>query len=197
MWGGETPPLATSLSTWVRKKFQKKVRTSHLQESHFSLAGSPKKMLALNFLSTLTTNKVCLGAARQNWNYPSTLSTNESWLVEARFDERTSYGLGRAVSQVCFPRLKVPFTLAHRASVGKQHECGHTPLLIATGLNMVITSIKLKYQIYKNGKLHSLLGWMLPKIYIILKKAPNRNFSASNLGQKFVKVYVYLSSRGE
>ncbi len=27
----------------------------------------------------------------------------------------------------------------------EQHECGHTPFLIATGLNMVITSIKLQY----------------------------------------------------
>ncbi len=27
----------------------------------------------------------------------------------------------------------------------EQHECGHTPFLIATGLNMVITRIKLKY----------------------------------------------------
>ncbi len=27
----------------------------------------------------------------------------------------------------------------------EQHECGHTPFLIVTGLNMVITSIKLKY----------------------------------------------------
>ncbi len=27
----------------------------------------------------------------------------------------------------------------------EQQECGHTPFLIATELNMVITSIKLKY----------------------------------------------------
>ncbi len=48
--------------------------------SHFSPAGSPKKIIALNLLSTRTTNKACLGAARQNWNYLSTLSTNEPWL---------------------------------------------------------------------------------------------------------------------
>ncbi len=27
----------------------------------------------------------------------------------------------------------------------EQHECGNTPFLIATGLNMVITHIKVKY----------------------------------------------------
>ncbi len=66
----------------------------------------------------------------------------------------------------------------------EQHEFGHMPFLIATELNTVITIIKLKYQMYRNRKLHPLLGWMLPKIRIIPKKASNKSFSASNFGQK-------------
>ncbi len=44
--------------------------------------------------------------------------------------------------------FKVARGLAFASSLSKaleQQECGHTPFLIATGLNMVITSIKLKY----------------------------------------------------
>ncbi len=35
--------------------------------------------------------------------------------------------------------------LSRRTKALEQHKCGHTPFLIATGLNMVIASTKLKY----------------------------------------------------
>ncbi len=37
---------------------------------------------------------------------------------------------------------------------------------------------------YRKRKIHSLLGWTLPKIRNISKKASNKSFSASNFGQK-------------
>ncbi len=50
----------------------------------------------------------------------------------------------------------------------------------------------LNIKLYKNGKLHSLLGWTLRKILIIPKKASNKSFSASNFGQKSPRRYMSI-----
>ncbi len=53
----------------------------------------------------------------------------------------------------------------------------------------------LNIKLYRNGKLHSLLGWMLPKIHNIPKKASNKSFSSSNFNKK-VRKGICLSPPG-
>ncbi len=55
----------------------------------------------------------------------------------------------------------------------------------------------LNIKLYRNGKLHSLLGWMLPKTRIISKKGSNKSFLASNFGQKSPPGHMSISPRVE
>ncbi len=67
----------------------------------------------------------------------------------------------------------------------EQPECGHMPFLIATVLNIWLSSVlSWNIKLYRNRKIHLLLVWTLPKICKIPKKASNKSFSASNFGKK-------------
>ncbi len=51
----------------------------------------------------------------------------------------------------------------------------------------------LNMKLYRSGKIHSLLGWMLPKIRIIPKKASSKSFSALNFEPKSLHGHMYIS----
>ncbi len=78
---------------------------------------------------------------------------------------------------------KVSNKSSSASNFGQKSPWGHTSISPQSGARGLERWYGLNIKLYWNRKLHSLLGWMLPKIHNILKKASNKSFSALNFGQ--------------